>query len=92
MSRPGENSENMAAFQSLGRGGRVLIDASGDDTFTGNAFCVKPVTSDFTYGAGCEARRGDAPSSGDAIFPPDMDLWPIKTVVAGTGKAWVYID
>lgn len=92
MSRGSENSENMSAFQSLGRSGRKLIDAAGNDTFTGPAFGVKPITSDFTYGIGCEARKGDAPSNGDALYPPELDLWPIKTVVAGTGKAWVYID
>lgn len=73
-----------------GQNGRVKIDAAGTDTYTGSFFCIKPISSDFTYGAGCVATHGDAPDSGDAVLQGDLDQWPGSVVVAGTGSAWVY--
>lgn len=78
-----------AAVQDGGQFGRVRI-AAGETYNTHEIKYVKPITNDFTYGAGCVAKRGDAPADGDAVLQGDIDSWPATTVVCATGAAWLY--
>lgn len=88
----GENEVNRATVLGVGHFGRVKIDAAGTATFEGEAFAVLPIDATFTYGADCQAWKGDAPAEDEAVADRTMDFWPVKKVVAKTGAAYVYLS
>lgn len=75
---------------SFGTKGRIRIDA-GETYDATKVIAVKAITDDFTYGDGCIAEFGEAPTLNDPLLQGDVDIWPAEAVEAETGSAWVYI-
>jgi hypothetical protein len=72
----------------MGSTGRWRVN--GGQTAMGNIYAVLATTDNFAYGPGCVALIGQAPAEDDAILEGATDLWPATTVVAKSGKCWVY--
>lgn len=65
---------DMAELKTVGEYGRVRIDATGTDSYTGPFYAIKAITDNFTYGSNCTARTGDTPQLGDAVLQGDVDI------------------
>lgn len=71
--------------------GRQRVDASGSaQTVSGKFIGVKAVNGNCSYGPGCEAEEGDAPSEDDVVLQGDLDIWPATAIEIKTGVAFVY--
>jgi hypothetical protein len=89
---PGEALNIMVGglgFKRLSAGTYVAGVTSGHTDIT-EYVLVKAKNAAATYGTGCVASIGDAPSNADAILEGEADAVRLTTLVIATGVAYVY--